>query len=420
MYNKGFKYLERGIADKAIQCFKKFHVQHGETKESLLNMGNAYRLLNRHNDALKCYIRANSTDVKSLFTGKFGEYDLACNNAGLQNYTFGRDNEAIEWYKRALALNPQHYDATWNYASALLRKWCSGTSVDLEFAWGLYDTRFIKANPVKLDRFLPKWDGTSRVGKICVLAEQGMGDKIMFGRYLDKLASYCDEVWVQIPSELDCMFSGYRICRDSSECVGGYGIPFCDLAKIFGLVDGEWLADKFGPRDLDTWKVKIGVLHTGSPTHANDRNRSIPAGYLRDLTHFGDVYHLGFPGRAIAGITETNPTSWSDTIAQILKMDVVVTVDSAIVHVCGSLGVPCLMMQPLIETDFRWGTRDEKIANGLDPEWNRWYASVRVITNPGSWEIALARVMEILRNEYGWEYKSNKAAGVILESAKND
>lgn len=416
MYNKGFKYLQRGIADKAVQCFKKFHITHGETKESLLNMGNAYRLLNRHADALKCYERANSDDVRSLFDGKYGGYALACNNAGLQNYTFGRDDAAIEWYKKSLALDPNHYDAAWNYASALLRKWCSGTPVDLEFGWALYGTRFLKGTPVKLDRFLPKWDGVTRVSRICVLAEQGMGDKVMFGRYLSKLAAFCDEVWVQIPSELDCMFSDYHVCRDSAECVGGYGIPFCDLAKLFGEVPGDWLAGKFGSRELDPHEVNIGVLHTGSPTHANDRNRSIPAGYFRDLANFGTVYHLGFRGRSILGVKETDPKSWQDTISQILKMDVVVTVDSAIVHVCGSLGVPCIMMQPLIETDFRWGTAAEKIANGIDPEWNRWYTSVRVIDNPNSWEIALGRVMEILRNEYGWEYKAAKATGKIMES----
>jgi hypothetical protein len=54
------------------------------------------------------------------------------------------------------------------------------------------------------------------------------------------------------------------------------------------------------------------------------------------------------------------------------------------------LGVPCIMIQPLHETDFRWGV-------GLSS--TVWYKSVRIVQN-SSWESAFAEVRELIEDGY--------------------
>lgn len=388
-YQKATKLLNQNKPEKAVPLFKSF-LRDYEFKEAYLNLGNCYRLLDDIKSAEYCYLKANSLSV-GTFERKFGEYPLALCNLGLLRYGQGRDSEACELYNKALSIDPMHYDAIWNYSNALLRQHCSGLSVDIAGAWKMYSYRFKRSTPVRIDKALPLWDGVTRVSKICVLAEQGMGDKIMFGRYVQCLRDYADEVWVQIPPELDCFFSDFKICRDSSECVDGYGIPFCSLASRFEASESmlnvapEWLREKYEVKKSNTGRLRVGVVWSGSASHSNNRNRSVPAGYFTRLSGLADLYGLTPGAKCPRGVVSSGCTTWDETAKFVAGLDLVISVDTSVVHLAGSLGVECWMIQPRFETDFRWGLGSEKIAAGKDVEWNYWYPSVRVIEN-NDWE----------------------------------
>jgi ADP-heptose:LPS heptosyltransferase len=45
---------------------------------------------------------------------------------------------------------------------------------------------------------------------------------------------------------------------------------------------------------------------------------------------------------------------FADGAALVSELDLIISVDTAIVHVAGALGVPCWVMIPRVETDWRW------------------------------------------------------------------
>lgn len=384
-YNKGTKYLFAGNYTKALQFFKREPL---EFKEKYINMGNCYRYFNDLDKAEKCYLKANAVSMPAANGGVKGEYTLALNNLGLIEYARGNDALAIDYYKRALSIDPVYYDCLWNLGNATLRSYFSspvGNAEEWKLGWTLYEYRFKRVNPVAISTGLPRWDGRNGQ-KIVVLTEQGLGDKIMFGRYISLLAAEND-VYVQCHPSLDCFYDSYKIVRDCLEVPDAVSIPICSLAGHFGLVDEKWLAGKFVERKFSGFN--IGCVWHGSATHANNRNRSCPSSYFSALAEYGNLYSITPDAKAAANVTALRPTEWSETASIVLGLDLVVTVDTSIVHLCGTLGVPCIMIQPLMETDFRWG-----LGHSDTP----WYESVVIVENNNSWDAAFAQVRKILDN----------------------
>jgi ADP-heptose:LPS heptosyltransferase len=76
----------------------------------------------------------------------------------------------------------------------------------------------------------------------------------------------------------------------------------------------------------------------------------------------------------------------ADTAALIEQMDLVITVDTSIVHIAGALGKETWLLLPKLY-EWRWG---------LEGEENDWYDSVRVIrqTEHANWAAVLQGVFE--------------------------
>lgn len=365
-FKRGTTYLQHN-PEKAISFLKKA----GEYKEVFLNLGNAYKRLNNFEKANECYLRASDLDVPYI-SGKTGEYSQALNNLGLLQYAVGNDVAALDYYRYTLSLDPLHYDAIWNYSIALLRH---TRCVD---GWKHYEYRF-KQSSNRFKQTLPLWDGVTCGRSICVLAEQGIGDKLMFSRYIHLLQQYFETVYIHCHPTLDCFYSDFKVVR---EPVGDYGIPVCSLANIFGLVMKEsWLENKFNAAVLPG-NFKIGCVWSGSPTHVNDHNRSCPSYHFSSLRDLGNLFSLVPSGNSVSGITSLYPSSWTATAEYLLGLDLLVSVDTSVVHLAGTLGVPTLLLQPLYETDFRWSYP--------------WYKSVSVISNSGSWNAVFAKVRKCI------------------------
>ena len=397
-FNRGVKYLNNKRWDKALSLFKKA-VKGAPLKEVWLNMGNAYAQQDREDDALNCFLKA--ADPRTPYSdGRTGPYELAQNNLGLLNFRNGRTREAIEYYKNSIELGEgKNGDPIWNYANAYLKLCCSGEENDWNLAWRLYRQRFFRTNPTPIDGRIPEWDKFTKVPTLVVLSEQGQGDKVQFGRHLHQLRTYCDHLVVQVPDCMKPIFEphNYHCVEDVGPWVGteARSIPFCDLHQVFGheYTPAGWIDRRhYTPRVFDGNRPVIIVEWAGSPNHANDRHRSTTPEHFLKLNTWGDLYSFrNKTPRGIVGLDTQD--DWKSSIEAILGSDLVVTVDTSVVHVCGALNHPCIMLQPRKETDWRWGEPH----NG----WNNvFYPSVMIARNPCNWtktfESVYQKVEELL------------------------
>jgi ADP-heptose:LPS heptosyltransferase len=83
--------------------------------------------------------------------------------------------------------------------------------------------------------------------------------------------------------------------------------------------------------------------------------------------------------------------NFSDTAYALSGMQLVITVDTALAHLAGALGIPTLMLVAFIP-DFRW-------MMGRDD--SPWYPTLRIYRqpSPGDWDTVIRQVVEDLSGD---------------------
>jgi hypothetical protein len=157
------------------------------------------------------------------------------------------------------------------------------------------------------------------------------------------------------------------------------------------------------PELIEKWRSKlapangtlrVALVWAGTPTHANDRHRSIPLAKLAPMAAVQNVrwYSLQFGPAAQqerpAGLKVIDLTpdvrDFGDTAAILNELDLLVTVDTSPAHVAGAMGRPVWVMMPF-NCDWRWM---------LEGESTPWYPSMRLFRQDryGYWDSTIARV----------------------------
>jgi tetratricopeptide (TPR) repeat protein len=368
-FNRGYNYLKSNRLDKAIIYLKKA----GESRETLLNLGAAYMHMGDYNNARK--VLTLSRNAPSMTGEKSADYVSAILNLGLIEYHNENDDLAIEYYREGLE-KCFDFDLVYNYANARLRQYCSGKYDDLKYCWQLYESRFQIINAVSLTN-RANWTG-GHVESITVLSEQGIGDCIMFARYLPYLREYCDRLVVQCEESLNCVFSRYEI-SNSKSIDTTHAVAFGSLGNLLDHIpSGEFIGG-------GNSGSMIGCVWRSNNTHSNNILRNCDEKYFLSL---GNVGSLG--PDCIGGMPRLPSSSWTETMATLRELKCVVTIDTAIAHLCGAMGVKCYVIMPLHNSDFRWG--DSSMGYN-----NKWYKSVTVIRNPGSWDAAFKDLKQCLK-----------------------
>lgn len=380
------------------------------------NLANMFADLRRSQDAIYEFRRA--IDLKPDFPEAFNNIGLI-----LANNT-KTIPDAIEHYDKAVQLKPGYDDAIANKSFALLK------TGDFKQAWPLYEHRKDNVEFQRAPTQLVPWTrrlNIDQAGKVLALAEQGIGDEIMFAGLMPDLRAVCSELTLTLDKRLIPLFKRSfgddisYIPRCASICEDHFDshILIGSLPLFFRNEDVEFLASSSGylKADLERSRDLRAQLSNGAAEQIigiSWRSASETTGASRSLELEAFIKPLAQAGRrfvnlqygetnrevneAIAGlglnIISVDSVNNSDDIdglaALISACDKVVSSANATVHLAGALNKETHVLVPTI-ADWRWQS---------DRADSPWYQSVRLHrqSQPDQWDDVLASIARELKS----------------------
>lgn len=306
------------------------------------------------------------------------------NNLANAERGLGNLAEAEAASLRALALVPGDADAHYNLALTLLAagRW--------EEAWPHWEYRFLSVTKAPAPVPGPLWNGADLgEGVLYLRAEQGLGDTIQFCRYA-VLARPRTRVVLAVQKPLlrllGCL-EGITLCADH-ELPPGFAAqaPLLSLPGVFGTAPhtvpmptpylrAEPARQAFWQQRLaDLAGLRVGLVWAGNPGFPFDHLRSLPAASLAPLAAVAGVSFVSLqlgardkPPFKIADFT-AELTDFAETAALIANLDLVIGVDTAVIHLASALGVPTWLANRF-DGDWRWGASGDT---------SPWYETLRI------------------------------------------
>ncbi len=357
---------------------------------------------------------------------------LAHTNLGTLLAQSARTDEADASFQRAMALRPGDSLLRWNYSLFRLQLG--------DFAQGFqhYETRFDAGDEkafgaarrvLRQLQGVPRWQGEPLAGQtMLVWTEQGLGDSVLFMRFLvelkerglRKLIVYCEPTLVRLMQSMPAVDE--VISRQGPVPLGRFDFhcPIMSLPLLLGTrletlraevpyavvpqeVCAEWRTRLVGvarPRIGIAWRS--GGLSTAGALRDIPLERFAPLFDIPGLSFIslqkgegaGDAKWLGLP----VGACIDEARDLLDTAALMRELDLIVTIDTVIPHLAGTLAIPVWLLNRY-ESDWRW------LNHRTD---SPWYPSLMIFTQPakGDWDGALKRVASALR---AWVAARSKA-----------
>jgi len=337
---------------------------------------------------------------------------------------------AAIYYRRALKADKQ-VSTEYNLGLTLLQLG------EYEEGLALYEKRHEVNNNIltKSVFSIPRWSGEPIKGKgIIVWCEQGLGDVIQFSRYITLLAEKGARVALLLTpqyaslAKLLSTLSGANevvvISEGRINLVGAYHyhMPLMSAMHHFSLrpntipVQAPYLSAPLG--DESPWGgrlaslsgIKVGLvwstlvekrgdIQAVLADHLKDE-KSVPFSMLNDLLSVDGVsfVNLKFPisqqerkELEASGVAEFSAeiAHFSDTASLIDQLDMVISIDTSVVHLAGAMGKPTINLLPY-DSDWRWQQhRDD----------SPWYPSMRLYRQiyRNQWDEVIGRVTETLK-----------------------
>ncbi len=363
----------RGAHDEArAQCEQALQLQ-PNTALAYFELGNINREQRRFDEALHCY-----QQMVALAPQERENYQL---NLALLNVDLQQYDAALEHYQQLFQFDPDSVSGHWNYALLLLLlgRYREGWK---EYEWRWRTPTWTRQMWGRFSQ--PLWQGELLTGRtILVYAEQGLGDAIQFGRFLQPLMQQAETVIFHCPPELLGLFKhipGLQVePRDyerARQQTFDFHLPLMSLARLMdATVEGIVAPRRYlqpAPERVAAWReritatgLRVGIVWSGLTKNPANRIRSmklseceplaaIPGVTLYSLQKDGDAEELkSFVERW--GMVDLAPElrDFEDTAAAIDNLDLVISVDTAVAHMAGTLERPVwtVVYQP---TEWRW------------------------------------------------------------------
>ncbi|HYM32726.1 MAG TPA: tetratricopeptide repeat-containing glycosyltransferase family protein [Candidatus Cybelea sp.] len=328
----------------------------------------------------------------------------------------GRFEDAFATHLRALALKPASPEIAWNFALAALTAGHYGSG------WIHFDRRLECRGALVRSYAQDRWDGRAPLDRktVFVYPELGFGDTIHFVRFAPILKQRGARrliVEVQAPLvPLIARMPGIDQVIGPKETPPPFDfhlplislLPALDIRPETVLPAEGYLtapakerpeiaaALRRPPHDALT----VGLVWSGDMSRSFGAKRSVPVLDLLEAVNIPGVAPFLLQKERSAGDAEVirmhksaiDLAPWlgdfDDTAWAVSQLDLVISVDTAVAHLAGALGIPVWLLLRYAR-DWRYPVTHEE---------SPWYESMRLVpqTRRGDWSDALGEVREAL------------------------
>ena len=242
---------------------------------------------------------------------------------------------------------------------------------------------------------IPVWNGQNLQGKqILLIHQEGLGDLIQFLRYLPLLKRQGCRIVLHCQESMHRLILNNGLADSCTETQADYRLDIMELPFALACthLNGELTSYLHAEPDAEVATMpgyKIGIAWEGNPQHSNNDTRSCHLSYFKFLAQPGneifclqDRIHLP----ALIGGCDGfefhmgQPQDMQDTAALIAAMDLIVSVDTSVLHLAGAMGKPALGL----------------LSNPCDPRWQvaDWYPTITWCRQPvdGDWDAVFTQV----------------------------
>jgi tetratricopeptide (TPR) repeat protein len=372
----------------------------------LFNLANLYLKSDRLEDAVATYRASIAADP---------DYFDPYHNLGHTYNELGQPADAEACFRKGMELRPDDFNPHMSLGMTLIAqgRYQEGWR---EYQWRLHDK--VQLPPRGFAQ--PAWQGESLAGKRLLLcSEQGAGDAIMFTRYLPLLLAQGATVIVECLAPLKRLFE--NIAGPEQVVLKGQTLPPFDVhvAPIDLPLYFNTTVDTV-PNQVPylPWPTpeqdqalqlgapsgrRIGLIWAGNPNHRHDKWRSFHD--VKLLAPLFDVpntvfYNLQYGARGedfdqaglahrIVRLGDERIVDFWNLAGFVRQMDLVISVDTAVCHLAGALGVPTWTLLAY-GGEWRWMTGREDTP---------WYPTMRLFRQKvrGDWSEVIQRVAMALR-----------------------
>ena len=403
---------QEGNTDEAIKLLEAAIARQPAVANWHLNLCALYRGKNMLDEALRAGIEA----VRYSPETANHRVELA-----LTYLTRGERDLAARQFREGIAKEPEAAAPHMGLGELLLSlgEYLPGW---MEYAWR---NKLDQARGTLPKMIAAPWNGMRLPGgKLLLVADQGYGDMIQFARYIPWVKQRVPELIVGWGPEVTALLGDHP---DVNMCISKWtDVPPHDAYVLLSTL--PWIFHTelstiptpipyWSPKPdaVSRWKQRldtalphgrprVGIAWTGRPTHPNNLRRSIRLETMAPILANAQVdfvvlqkpfpeedraYAATLPNLLdVSGELET----FAETGAVIANIDLLLSVDTAIVHLAGAMGAPAWVLVPE-PADWRWLlNRDDSV----------WYPSLRLFrqTRPTEWATPIAAAAAALAERF--------------------
>jgi hypothetical protein len=388
----------------AIAIYRRALNMAPRTASVLSNLGGALRAVGMVDEAITVLKEAVALAP---------ELDAARFNLGLAYEDANNLEAALQQYEGLLVSNPDRRDALMQRAFVLLK------SGDLERGFAAYEKRFVTETALRPRFKQQQWSGENFEGKTLLLhAEQGMGDTFQFIRYAAIAKQRGGRIIVECQAPTAAVLKGISAIDEVH--VRGAKLPHFDLqASLMSLPHIFRTSLSNVPASIPYIDVpseyrdsvvvppcklrKVGIVWQSGHTDIGLHSRAVPAREFerllevpgvqlhslqveRDVQDLKDAIEYGL-------LIDLAPQfkNFGHTADAISKLDLVITVDTAVAHLAAAMAKPVWVLLPF-SSEWRWmRNRDD----------SPWYPTMKLFrqTVPGEWDTVMQRIIRDLMHQ---------------------